>query len=91
FRTTASVHVWHKTNEKYNHDCIAGTVSKKKTKMNMQFHHLNQMFLHQNGLFQQDNALVHKAKVVQAELIKANVEILSWPSRSPGLNPMKNV
>ena len=42
-------------------------------------------------VFQQDNAPCHKAKSVTAWFKANQVNVLSWPARSPDLNPIENV
>ena len=42
-------------------------------------------------IFQQDNASCHMTKVTKPWFAAQNLEILSWPSRSPDLNPIENI
>ncbi len=40
---------------------------------------------------QQDNAKSHTAKITDQYFMEAGVSVLSWPSRSPDLNPIENL
>ncbi|KAF0708257.1 hypothetical protein AaE_013282, partial [Aphanomyces astaci] len=42
-------------------------------------------------LFQQDNASIHASKETTAFLADIGVDVLSWPSLSPDLNPIENL
>lgn len=41
-------------------------------------------------LFQQDLAPSHAANVAKQYLFDSEIEVMSWPSRSPDLSPVKN-
>lgn len=43
------------------------------------------------ALFQQDNCSIHTAKSTKAWLMQENINLMTWPSRSPDLNPMENL
>lgn len=42
-------------------------------------------------IFQQDNHPVHKSKLIKDYLKNNNINLLSWPSNSPDLNPIENL
>ena len=42
-------------------------------------------------VFQQDNDPKHMAKKIKAWFQKKHVDVLDWPSQSPGLNPIENL
>ncbi len=41
--------------------------------------------------FQRDNAKSHTAKITHQYFVEAGVSVLSWPSKSPDLNPIENL
>lgn len=41
--------------------------------------------------FVQDNASVHTAKVAKAWLKNSELDVESWPAKSPDLNPIENI
>src|SRR5690349_18876771 len=48
------------------------------------------LFSENQFIFQHDNCKVHTAEIVKEFLENKNIEILSWPSQSPDLNPIEN-
>ena len=42
-------------------------------------------------VFQQDNASIHNAKSTKTWLTAQNIKLLDWTSKSPDLNPIKNL
>ncbi|GFX27406.1 transposable element Tcb1 transposase [Trichonephila clavipes] len=42
-------------------------------------------------IFQQDNVRPHVALIVQRFFINQQIELLSWPARSPDLSPIENM
>lgn len=46
---------------------------------------------HQDWIFQQDNAAVHSSKVTKQWFQEKNIAVMSWPARSPDMNPMENL
>ena len=45
----------------------------------------------ENWIFQQDNASIHVSKYSREWIEAHNVLLLSWPARSPDLNPIENL
>ncbi|GFW24772.1 transposable element Tcb1 transposase [Trichonephila clavipes] len=43
------------------------------------------------AIFQQDNARPHVARIVQRFFVNHQIELLSWPARSPDLSPIDNM
>ncbi|GFY36292.1 transposable element Tcb1 transposase [Trichonephila clavipes] len=43
------------------------------------------------AIFQQDNVRPHVARIVQKFFINDQIELLSWPARSPDLSPIENM
>ncbi|GFT72184.1 transposable element Tcb1 transposase [Trichonephila clavipes] len=43
------------------------------------------------AIFQQDNARPHVTGIVQRFFINHQIELLSWPARSPDLSPIENM
>ncbi|UYV82118.1 hypothetical protein LAZ67_21000942 [Cordylochernes scorpioides] len=43
------------------------------------------------AIFQQDNARSHVAHIVQRFFVNRQIELLSWPARSPDLSPKENM
>jgi len=42
--------------------------------------------------FQQDHSSSHDSRVVQEWLsLQADVELINWPPRAPGMNPIENI
>uniref|UniRef100_A0A1I7WXA0 DDE_3 domain-containing protein n=1 Tax=Heterorhabditis bacteriophora TaxID=37862 RepID=A0A1I7WXA0_HETBA len=48
-------------------------------------------FPQKNFIFQQDNAPVHVSCSIKNSFQSRNIVLMVWPSRSPDLNPMKNL
>ena len=47
---------------------------------------------HQNeAVFQQDNAAIYTSKHTREWLTAKNINTLSWPAKSPNLNPIENL
>ena len=42
-------------------------------------------------VFQQDNVRPHVARVTQARLAAANVNVMPWPAMSPDMNPLEHI
>ncbi|GFX58531.1 transposable element Tcb1 transposase [Trichonephila clavipes] len=42
-------------------------------------------------IFQQDNARPHVARIVQKFFVNHQIELFSWPTRSPVLSPIENM
>ncbi|UYV62624.1 hypothetical protein LAZ67_2001350 [Cordylochernes scorpioides] len=43
------------------------------------------------AIFQQDNARLHVERIVQGFFVNRQIELLSWPARSPDLSPTENM
>ncbi|GFV97317.1 transposable element Tcb1 transposase [Trichonephila clavipes] len=43
------------------------------------------------ALLQQDNARPHVERIVQSFFVNHQIELLSWPARSPDLSPIENM
>ena len=53
---------------------------------------MNDNFPDQVVNFIQDNSSVHSARLVRAWFAEhSQINVLPWPSKSPGLNPIENV
>ena len=46
---------------------------------------------HAPVVFQQDNARPHVARITQARLAAANVNVMQWPANSPDMNPVEHI
>ena len=44
-----------------------------------------------NTIFQQDNTAIHSSKLMKDWFKTKNIEVLNWPTKSPGLNPIENL
>jgi transposase len=44
-----------------------------------------------NHIFMQDNAAIHASRSTSDWLKNNNIETISWPSKSPDINPIENV
>ena len=53
--------------------------------------HLMQVIYRQSGLFQQDNVRPHTARATIDYLVQNNINVLSWPFKSPYLNPIEHL
>jgi transposase len=42
-------------------------------------------------IFQQDNASIHASRATKSFLQEENVELMSWPAKSPDLNPIEDM
>ena len=44
-----------------------------------------------NAIFQQDNSAIHTSKLTKDWFKTKNIEVLDWPTKSSGLNPIENL
>ena len=72
---------------------VNGTLNAARYKQNKLATEVRQ-FINQHGpaiTFQQDNARPHTARATQAFSQQRNINVLSWSSKSPDLNPIEHM
>ena len=70
---------------------IDGKMNAQKYKQILQENLMSSVELPSDYVFQQDNDPKHTANPTKKWLFENNVNVLQWPSQSPGLNPIENL